>query len=474
MGHRETELVSGAGSVSSRDKMDAHQLFFKFFIYLPVVLSRGQRVPGYLRRLLQSQYLSSSELVSLQTAKLQRILAYAKRYVPFYGKALANMPDNGIQTLADLQELPFTIKADLKGNPESMISQERFYLLTKKTTGGSTGEPVTIPKTRDAMARELAATWRGYSWAGIDIGDRQARFWGVPFGKKEKVRAKLIDFIANRIRCSAFSFSERDLQVYTEILKKFRPKYLYGYVSMIEEYARYFQRRGATPPFKLKCIITTSEVLAGSQRKLIEDIFSTKVFNEYGSGELGSVAHECEEGSLHVSAENMIVEVINGNRSCNPGEIGELVVTELNNYAAPLIRYCTGDFASLSMKKCKCGKTLPVIENLFGRAYDTLKNSEGKLFHGEFIMYIFEEAQRRNLGIRAFQVMQEAVRSFNIKIVPDERYGRSTEEFITNHIREEFDPNAIVRFERVHQIERASSGKMRLIIGMADRSGSSH
>jgi phenylacetate-CoA ligase len=462
--------VSGAGSVSSQDRMDANQLFFKFFVYSPVVWGRGQRVPGYLRRLLQSQYLSSSELASLQLAKLQRILAYAKRSVPFYGEALADMPDDGAKTLVDLQGLPFTTKADLKGNHEAMISRERFYLLTKKTTGGSTGEPITIPKTRDAMAWELAATWRGYSWAGIDIGDRQARFWGVPFGKKDKARVKLIDFIANRKRCSAFSFNEHDLQAYTELLEKFRPKYFYGYVSMIEEYARYFQRRGATPPFKLKCVITTSEVLTDSHRKLIEDVFSTRVFDEYGSGELGSVAHECEEGSLHLSAENMIVEVIDGDRQCNAGETGELVVTELNNYAAPLIRYRTGDFASLSMKKCKCGKTLPVIENLFGRAYDTLRNSEGRLFHGEFIMYIFEEAQRKNLGIRAFQVTQEDVRSFRIKIVPDNQYGRSTEEFITNHIREKFDRNAVVKFERVHQIERAPSGKMRLIIGMDGRS----
>jgi phenylacetate-CoA ligase len=122
----------------------------------------------------------------------------------------------------------------------------------------------------------------------------------------------LIDFIANRKRCSALSFTERDLQAYTAVLEQFGPKYFYGYVSMIEEYAKFFRRNGTTPPFKLKCVTTTSEVLTGSHRRLIEDVFSTKVFNEYGSGELGSVAHECELGSLHVSAENMIVEVIDG------------------------------------------------------------------------------------------------------------------------------------------------------------------
>jgi phenylacetate-CoA ligase len=162
----------------------------------------------------------------------------------------------------------------------------------------------------------------------------------------------------------------------------------------------------------------------------------------------------------------MIVEVMDGNRACNAGEIGELVVTELNNVAVPLIRYRTGDFASLSGKACKCGRGLPVIENLFGRAYDSLRNSEGKLFHGEFIMYIFEEAERRGLGIRAFQVRQEDPRSFRIRVVTGNEYAKSTEDFILAQLRQQFDPNTVVQFERVERIDRAPSGKMRLIIGI--------
>lgn len=446
--------------------MDANQSFFKYFVYFPIVWARGQNVPIYLRRLLRSQYVAPSELASLQFEKLKRIVAYARQSVPYFSQALANTPEHAIRTLADIPALPFTTKADLKADPQARISRERFFLLTRKVTGGSTGEPVTILKTRDAMAWELAATWRGYSWAGIDIGDRQGRFWGVPFGKKDQARARLIDFIANRKRCSAFAFSDRDLQSFTTRLESFRPTYFYGYVSMIEEYARYFQRNGLSPPFDLKCVITTSEVLTEYQKLLIGQEFSTRVFNEYGSGELGSVAHECEKGSLHISAENMIVEVMDGDRPCNAGETGELVVTELNNFATPLIRYRTGDFASLSARRCKCGRTLPVIENLLGRAYDTLRNREGKLFHGEFIMYIFEEAQRKDLGIQAFQVVQKDLQTFRIRIVPGQQYGRLTEEFITRHIREKFDQDAAVEFERVHRIERAPSGKMRLIIGM--------
>lgn len=447
--------------------MDINKELFKYCAYYPVVWGRGQRVPSYLRKLMRSQYLSQCELPSLQAAKLKQLLQYAKASVPFYERTLGKISDDIIRSVEDLQGLPFLTKSDLKSNQKDLLARERFHFLTRKTTGGSTGEPVTIPKTRNAMAWELAAAWRGYSWAGIDIGDRQGRFWGVPFEAKGQARARVIDFIANRKRCSAFAFTEQDLHDYTIMLQKFRPTYFYGYVSMIEEYAKYFLRAGVAPPFDLKCIITTSEVLTASKRQLIANTFSTRVFNEYGSGELGSVAHECEHGMLHVSAENMVVEVMDGNRPCNFGEVGELVITELNNLAAPLIRYRTGDFASLSGSQCKCRRTLPIIENLFGRAYDTIRNQEGRLFHGEFMMYIFEDSQRRNLGILAFQVIQADFLAFRIKVVPDKQYGKASEEFISRRIREYFDPRAVVTFELVSKIERAPSGKMRLIVGMA-------
>jgi phenylacetate-CoA ligase len=373
---------------------------------------------------------------------------------------------DGFGSLNDLRNLPFVTKAEIKMAPNDFLSGGKSPFVTKKTTGGSTGQPLTFYKSREAMAWELAATWRGYSWAGIDIGDRQARFWGVPLTKKDRFRARLIDLVTNRKRCSAFSFCREDMERYTSELLSFKPSYLYGYVSMLEEYAKFFEQKGEKAFFDLKCVVTTSEVLTEYHRRLFEKVFSTKVFNEYGCGELGSIAHECEYGSMHITAENMIVEILDGDRPCRPGEVGEVVVTELNNYVMPLIRYRTGDYACFSEQECGCGRTLPVIDKLYGRAYDTMRNRLGKLFHGEFMMYIFEEAQRRNLGVNGFQVIQKDLQMFRVRIVPGDAYGPLSEEFIRNRVREKFDREAIIEFEKVERIERTASGKMRLIIGM--------
>jgi phenylacetate-CoA ligase len=444
--------------------MNFNKTIFKYAVYYPLVMLKLQNVPAYLGELLKTEFLSKQELEVLQHNKLKELIKYAKHFVPFYKDKMAAINENDIMSINDIKKLPFVTKGLLKNCPESFLSSEKFHFLTKKTTSGSTGEPLTIYKTTDAMARELAATWRGYLWAGIDIGDRQGRFWGVPFNSKDKYRAKLIDFVCNRRRCSAFSFDQKKMEIYTKKLISFEPKYFYGYVSMIEEYAKYFKKNQKKSPFNLECIITTSEVLTDYHRRLIENVFSTKIFNEYGCGELGSVAHECENGSMHIMAENMIVEVLNDNRPCKPGEIGELVVTELNNRAMPLIRYKTGDFASISLEPCKCGRSLPVIENLVGRAYDMVKNKEGKIFHGEFFLYIMEDAKRMNLGVDAFQIIQIDYDKLKIKVVPGVNYNQVTEDFIRNRIRDEFGHDTYIAFDKVAFIPREKSGKMRIVV----------
>jgi phenylacetate-CoA ligase len=446
--------------------VDFNKPLFKYFVYYPVVWIRGQRVPTHIRRLKETQHLPKDRLIALQRAKLISLLRSAGRSVPFYMRSLQGKIKDGVGSLGELEKAPFVTKAQIKAAPSDFLSQDRFSFVTKKTTGGSTGQPLTIYKSRQAMAWELAAMWRGYSWAGVHIGDKQARFWGVPLTARDRLRARLIDFIANRKRCSAFSFGREDMERYTRELSGFKPSYFYGYVSMLEEYAKFFETKGEKPPFNLKCVISTSEVLTEYHRKLFERVFSAKVFNEYGCGEVGSIAHECERGSMHVMAENMIVEILDGDKPCEPGKVGEIVVTELNNHLMPLIRYRTGDYAAFSTKACECGRTLPVITDLFGRAYDTMRNREGKLFHGEFMMYIFEEAQRRDLGVNAFQVIQKDLQTFKVRVVPGVSYGPATEEFISNKVRERFDHEAVIEFEKVDKIDRAASGKMRLIVGM--------
>jgi len=220
------------------------------------------------------------------------------------------------------------------------------------------------------MAYEMAAMWRGYSWAGVKIGHRQARFWGVPKTRKEKLRASLIDFVCNRKRITAFNFDVESMRSATKSLMHFKAR-LFLRIYLNNKRVCIGSKR------KIKAFtesnFTTSEVLTSGDRQLLEDTFSCKVFDEYGCGEVGTIAHECEYGVRHINVENVIVEVVDDNGIPVPsGNSGELVVTDLTGQM-PLIRYRLKDYGSIAVEKCKCGRSLQRLGAIHGRAYDVLK-----------------------------------------------------------------------------------------------------
>jgi phenylacetate-CoA ligase len=448
--------------------IDLEQIIHKYLIYYPLMIARGQKLSCQLSNYYKSQYISNYELESIQLVKLKQLLKYAKENVPYYSKVYAELNERDISIITDLDNLPFINKSIVKEHHNRLESQNYKGRRAKKTTGGSTGEPLTIWKSNESMTKELAATWRAYSWAGVRIGDRQARFWGVPYTPKDRIRARLIDLASNRKRFPAFAFNEENLATYHTQLRRFKPAYFYGYVSMLNEFAYYVRDHSLSNHYDLKCIISTSEVLTQQHRELLETVFKTRVYNEYGCGEVGSIAHECEKGSMHVMSENMIIEIYDGDRKCGSNETGEIVITELNNYAMPLIRYRIGDFAYISSERCSCGRTLPFIGNIYGRAYDTVRNRDGRLFHGEFFMYMFEDAQKKGYDIKKFQVIQKDLDNLLVKIVPGNGFCEDTKNMILTRIKNDFDPNVKVKFEIVDEIARETSGKMRLIVGMKD------
>ena len=308
--------------------MSLRQLLFKHCIYYPVVAFKAGDIRGPLRALRESERQPRENLIEQRLVRLQSLLDHAARHVPLFQEKLGSDRAPLLNDPADMASLPLLTKQEIQTHAERCRSMAPLGKLISKTTGGSTGEPVTIYKTRSAWLWELAATWRGYNWAGVDIGDPQARFWGVPLQGSARGQARLTDLICHRYRCSAFAFDEADLARYLRKLNRFRPTWFYGYVSMLSEFADYALQHPDRWRLDLDCVVTTSEVLTEPVRQKLARAFRTRVFNEYGCGELGTIAHECEAGSLHLSDENMLVEILDGERVCDPGESGEIVACE--------------------------------------------------------------------------------------------------------------------------------------------------
>lgn len=427
----------------------------KYFFYYPVTYLNGEYIARHLKEYSDFQWLSPDQIQESQNKNLVNIITYAKNNSAYYADILKE-----IDAINDFHKIPFLTKQLLINKFKTICTHESKGT-SLKTTGGSTGEPVKLHKNSDALARERAATWRAYCWAGVGIGDKQARFWGVPHNAKAAQKARLIDFVSNRKRVSAFNLTKDSLDDYYQTLLKFKPHYMYGYVSVIRRFCEHLQTYNLPPLPSIKSIITTSEVLTDTDRVFIENTCKVKVFNEYGCGEVGSIAHECEQGNMHIMADNLLVEILDS--TGNPTTTGEVVVTDFFNRATPMIRYRLGDFASISHESCPCGRNLPILKGIHGRAYDIIKTPSGKSVHPEALIYVFEELQQQYQAFSQFQIIQTAIDKLDVRIIPTDRWNESFQTLVMKGIHEKIDPSFHANFIICQEIPREKSGKMRVV-----------
>jgi phenylacetate-CoA ligase len=233
-------------------------------------------------------------------------------------------------------------------------------------------------------------------------------------------------------------------------------------VSLVVELCRFLEATSSKLPDSVKCIVTTSEVLDDYSRSFIEEVTQLRVFNEYGCGEVGSIAHECEAGQLHIMADNLLVEV-EASDDLPPG-FGHLLVTDLHNLAMPLIRYRLGDLGILSNTSCPCGKPYPILERIVGRAYDLVVGGDGKLYHPEAVIYAFEELKRRGVNLPPYQVVQEADGVLDVRLAGvSSGLTLQVQEQLTALLKVSLDPKIRVTFQNVGGLEREASGKLRVV-----------
>ena len=184
----------------------------------------------------------------------------------------------------------------------------------------------------------------------------------------------------------------------------------------------------------------------------------------YGSREAGFVAHECPEGSMHLTAENIIVEIVDGDGDPVSGsESGEIVVTHLDAYAMPFIRYRTGDVGRRRPGRCACGRGLPLMDLVQGRTTDFLYLPDGNIRHALSIIYPLRELP----GVRQFRVTQRADYSVTVDVVADDRRERITGEAVAQRIRPVVGDQVNLRVALVEGIASTNSGKYRYVISHA-------
>jgi phenylacetate-CoA ligase len=425
---------------------------------------KGKNTLACLQELDRTQWLKSDALFTLQQRKLKSFLQYAYESVPYYHRLFndCGFVPSQVKDFNGLEKLPFLTKEIIRQDLNILRSQNYLGRTQLASTGGSTGEPVAVYWDMNRLAWDTAAQLRCHRWFGVDVGQKEAVLWGSPIEitKQDRIRSLRDRFLNTRL-FSAFNLSEQSLTSYLGILQRWRPSKIYGYASVIYAVAKYLlDRRLRSPLEGLKLIIPTAEPLYDFQREVIHQAFGCPISVEYGSRDVGAIAHECEKGGLHINAEHLVVEILCGESRVAEGEAGEIVVTNMSTLGMPLIRYRTGDIGTVSPQACACGRSLPLLGQVEGRSTDFLVGNDGRLIHALSVIYILREIRK----IRQFRVTQESARSVVVEVAVHNSLTTSEIFDIQNAIRKLLGQHIEVTIDQLDHIEPLSSGKHRYVI----------
>jgi phenylacetate-CoA ligase len=423
----------------------------------------GDNVEKHLQHLNVTQWYKKDDLDKLQWRKLKRLIVHAYKNCPFYRErfdSVGLIPED-VKSKKDFEKIPLLTKEDLKENYLKMKSSDKKYRYSLAKTSGSTGKSVKFFKDRLASGNGRAAMYRGHGWYHVGIGDREARLWGVPFDKKKRMITMTGDFILNRFRVKDFNIDARVLDDFTKKIIKYKPDYLMGYSSLVYEYGKYLDEKKINGRmFSFKMVKVTAENLFKYQKEFLEEYFGCSVINEYGAAEVGIVAFECPHGNMHIAAEGVYVEENKGTDIAH----NELIITDLDNYCTPILRYQIGDFGKISNRHCRCGREGPVLEKIIGRTSDIVYADNGERVHSSIFSYILKEITSAYGGIKQYKIIQEKIGEININIKKDANFNSSAIEFIKQQVKKYLGDKTAVNINFVDRIERENSGKLRYFV----------
>ncbi len=420
------------------------------------------------RAMEQSQWWSAEQLQAHQVRRLRTLLQQVGAEVPFYRAMFDRIGFDpvAVTALSDLQRLPLLDKATIRANTEGM-KRTGATGLSRFNTGGSSGEPLIFFIGKERVSHDVAAKWRATRWWGVDIGDRELVVWGSPIelGTQDRVRL-LRDRMMRTELLPAFAMSNEKLAAFVRTIRTRRPKMLFGYPSALALIARFAQQRGeALNRLGIKVAFVTSERLYDEQRGLIGEVFGCPVANGYGGRDAGFIAHECPAGGLHITAEDIVVEIVDSRtgRNLPQGEAGEIVVTHLATRDFPFIRYRTGDVGALGAAPCACGRGLPLLSALEGRTTDFVVAADGTVLHGLALIYVLRDLA----GVQSFKIIQHDRLSVQVLLVTEPGFAPDAPARIEQGFRQRLGDAVAVTIEQVDTIPPEKSGKFRYVVSHA-------
>ena len=418
--------------------------------------------------LARSERWSRTELEAYQDERLQQIVADAYENVPYYRRRFDDLglSPKDIRGRSDLPKIPLLTRDDIRAHFDDLRSR-RVSPRSLRTghTSGTTGTPLTVGYSREAVWMTYAAFDRVYRWAGCVYGkggDRVAVARGnviVPLDQRKPPYWRFNRRLGQML-LSSFHLSSANLPAYFEAMKAFGPTVLDGYPSTLYLLAKFLQNRAEV--FPLRAAVTSSETLYDFQRELIEDRFQCRVFDYYALAERVLFSNECDRHQgHHIAMEFGIAEIVDQQgHPAATGATGKLVGTSLHNWAMPLLRYVTNDMTALRPAGCSCGRALELMDDVTTKAEDLLTLPDGRLISPSVLTHPFKPLD----CIEGSQIHQTAPDSIVVRIVPGAAYSGWHTSHLIAELQARLGDAIRIDVQLVDRLEQSANGKFKWVI----------
>lgn len=423
--------------------------------YMALQELRGRPVGRFIRDLQAREKLERTAFDRMIATELQDQLRFARAKVPLYStgpwsQALAQ----GDPTR--LSAWPILDRATVRARGSELLARGPRPGAFYRSSSASTGEPLRIAWNPHGAAWGWANEYRVMLWYGVAPGVRTLLMWGSEH--------RLQDWVRNTRGFLTTALTPQRLEEAAQYVLKRRPELVMGLPSALVLLARYIRTNYPNAPRELvRFAKLGGEQIYPFQREELERHFGARAVEFYGCTEVGPIAAQCPEGSMHLLSDNSYIEICRDGEPVPDGEFGDIVATSLSNRAMPLVRCRIGDSGAISPDPCKCGRPYRVLTQLVGRAADLFIAADGTKVHGSQLGAGLQKLLTTTpLGIIR-QVLFQQIDPLHWKVLVESGGGfdAGLAAQLTALVRSNFGQQCDVEIERVSVVPREPSGKFR-------------
>jgi phenylacetate-CoA ligase len=397
-----------------------------------------------------------------QTRRLRRLMQHCFENVKFYREQFqrAGLTPDRIHNAEDLRAVPILTKQELRDRFWDFLPKDLPPCRMSRTSG-STGVPVCILSDVSSRIHNSAAVIRFRRALGIPrVGGVILSPLKTPEDPSRPPHWTFLQGLHKTCYVNPYRDSPAEVDSANQLLRTLRQPVIMGITPAVHRLAERVTD-GAFLDCRPTAVVTMGQTLTPSMRDFIETAFGTKVNDLYACTEAGDIAWECREHcGYHVNADNCLVEILRDDEPVAEGEVGEVVITNLNRYVMPIIRYKTGDLARRGPDGCPCGRRLPMLTEIIGRSGEDMVLADESKVPWNQLKSLMTHQQ-----IRQYQLIQQSDGSLAVHYVPEPAADtRQIEELLMYRYRRLLGQTVAVCISRRTAIPPAASGKTKLVV----------